>query len=269
MNFSWKRGLSPVGTMDASVLCPSAYPGATCTELGALKIAVGNREYRWDDVFSIAGDTLQHWNLPGNENYLYLGQGLAGGSIKVTGHAGDYAGVRVQGGVLSIEGDAGFRLGAGMTGGYIWVTGNAGAEVGGPAPGLFTGMSDGEILIQGVAGARAGFRMCRGLIAAGGVSEFAGYELQAGTLIIQRGPLLHPGMHMKRGTIVLLDARVTPGWSHFTAECIMEPVIVRMMLRRLKQLKYLFPSDAIDGRYQLYSGDTLLTGQGELMVLVR
>jgi formylmethanofuran dehydrogenase subunit C len=267
MTFRWKRDQPPAGTCDASGLTPDRFPGATASELGAQTLTVGNRDYRWDELFTLEGDPSSLWQLPGNVNYLYLAQGLKQGSLQVAGHAGDFAGMQMQGGTLVVKGDAGHRLGAGMAGGLIRLHGNAGSELGGPAPGSFTGMTDGEILVDGTTGPRAGFRVRRGLIAVAQTGEYAGYEMQAGTLVVVQGPLHHPGMQMKRGTIVLLESSPVAGCqSHLSAECVTEPVILRLIMKRLTQLGYPVPFDLPKATYRLYSGDHLLTGQGELFV---
>ena len=267
VTFRWKRGEPPAGTVDARSLLPEKYPGAGVSELAGLPLTIGNRSYRWDDLFDIEGDTAHIWRLPGCENYLYLGARMSCGTLIVEGHAGDYAGLQMRGGLLQAEG-AGHRVGANLQGGLIHIHGHVGMEAGGPAPDSMDGMVDGEILVDGNAGPRAGFRLRRGLLSVHQAEEEAGYDLQAGTLVIQQGPLRFPGLNMRRGTILLLDSQTNPDWlPYFQAEACFEPVIVRMILGRLVQLHYAVPRDAIHGTYQLYSGDHLVTGQGEILQL--
>lgn len=266
LHFRWKRDEPPVGTMDASPLLPERWVGATVRDLGANKINVGSREYRWDDLFEITGENNEVWSLPGNENYLYLARGMKSGGIGIDGHAGDYVGLQMNGGSLMINGSAGHRLGAGMRGGVIRVTGDVGSELAGPSPDAFEGMSDGEILVQGSAGPRAGFRCRRGMIAVNQAVEEAAYDMQAGTLVIQQGPWHHVGMNMKRGTVLCLDASAAPGWlPYFQPDAKYQPVIVRMILKRLKQLTYPVSDDALSATYQQYSGDRLVNSKGEIL----
>lgn len=262
LHFNWKQGQPPVGTIDASVLIPRSAPIA---ELAALSISIGNRQYRWSDVFDIAGEAGNEWTVPDCPNYLNLGQGMSTGLLRVEGHAGDFAGCRMTGGKLEVHGSAGYRLGASLAGGFITVSGNVEAEVGGPATEFFEGMTDGEILIAGSAGPRAGFRMRRGLIAMHRAGEQAGHHLQAGTLLVTQGPLVHPGLGMKRGTIICLDADAKPGWlPYYQPDCIYRPVILQMILGRLASLGFHLPPEARQARYQLYTGDRLTQGKGEL-----
>lgn len=263
--FQWRQGKPPTGTIDASVLQPHLLRTRSIAELDAEHITIGNHPYRWNEVFSISGECSDTWVVPGSINYLNLGHKLASGTLRVMGDAGDYAGSQMTGGRLEILGSTGHRLGASMAGGLITVTGDAGAEAGGPAPDSFDGMSDGEIVIQGAAGPRAGFRLRRGLIAMQSASEQAGHQMQAGTLVIQQGPLLQPGMSMKRGTIVCLDATTEPTWlPYFQPDCIFRPVILQILLGRLATLGFKAAADYRHSSYQLYSGDRLARGKAEI-----
>ncbi len=268
LHFRWKRNEPPVGTMDASPILPDRWTDASVRDLGANKIGVGNREYRWDDLFLIEGENNQVWSLPGNENYLYLGRAMKSGGIAIDDHAGDYAGLQMSGGTMMINGSAGHRLGAGMRGGVIQVAGDVGSELAGPSPDAFEGMSDGEILVQGSAGPRAGFRCRRGLIAVKQAVEEAAYDMQAGTLVIQQGPWHHVGMNMKRGTVLCLDALAEPGWlPYFQPDAVFEPVIVRMILKQLSRRNYDLPRNAVSGCYQQFSGDRLIDNKAEIFQL--
>jgi formylmethanofuran dehydrogenase subunit C len=265
LHFRWKRDEPPVGTMDASPLLPERWAGASVRDLVANKINVGNKEYRWDDVFQISGENNQVWSLPGNQNYLYLGRAMKSGGIAIDGHAGDYAGLQMSGGTMMIDGSAGHRLGAGMRGGFIQVTGNVGSELAGPSPDAFEGMSEGEIHVQGSAGPRVGFHCRRGLIAVNQAIEEAAYDMQAGTLVIVQGPWHHAGMNMKRGTVICLDTQAEPGWlPYFQPDAVFEPVIVRMILKQLGKRGYDIPVDA-SARYQHYSGDRLCGNKAEIL----
>ncbi len=265
LHFRWKRDEPPVGTMDASPLLPERWEGASVRDLGANKLNIGNHEYRWDDLFRLEGDYQSSWSLPGNENYLYLGRGMKEGRICVDGHAGDYAGLQMSGGTMMIDGSAGHRLGAGMRGGLIQVSDDVGSELGGPAPDSFDGMSDGEIHVGGNAGPRAGFRCRRGLILVKQAIEEAAYDMQSGTLVIQQGPWHRVGMNMKRGTIICLDPQAEPGWlPYFQPDAVFQPVIVRMILKRLKRRSSELLIEAISARYQQYSGDRLQSCKGEI-----
>jgi formylmethanofuran dehydrogenase subunit C len=266
MLFHWKEKHSPVGTIDGSVLRPDRLDALTAEELKQQRITIGSREYRWGEVFEIEGNPGSTWTVPGAVNYLNLAVGLTTGLLRVAGHAGDYAGMKLAGGRLEIDGSAGHSLGAGMQGGLIKVTGDTGTQVGGPCPDSFDGMTDGEIIISGATGPRAGFRMRRGLIAANQGAEQAGYQMQAGTLVIFHGPLPTPGLTMKRGTILILDPAIEPTWlPYYQPDCVYRPVFVQILLGRLQTLGCKLPEGARHGKYQLYTGDRLSSGKGEIL----
>lgn len=266
MMFHWKENHPPVGTIDGSVLRPDRLAPLTADELKQQRIAIGSREYRWGDMFEIHGDPSSNWWLPGSRNYLNLAAGLGSGVMCIDGHAGDYAGAKLAGGRLEIAGSVGHSLGAAMERGFILVAGDAGPQVGGPCPDSFDGMTDGEILIVGTAGPRAGFRMRRGLIAAQHCAEQAGYLMQAGTLVVSHGPMITPGLSMKRGTILLLDPLTESTWlPYFQPDCAFRPTFVQILLGRLQTLGWKLPDGARHSKFQLYTGDRLNGGKAEIL----
>ena len=266
MLFRWKGNHPPVGTIDGSVLRPDRWAALKALELKQQRITIGRHNYALSDVFEIEGDPSSTWTLPGAANYLHLATGLSSGLLRIDGDAGDYAGQQMQGGRLEIRGSASHSLGAGMQGGLITVTGDAGPQVGGPCHDSHIGMTDGEIMIQGTAGPRAGFRKRRGLIVAGRCEEQAGYQMLAGTLVVFEGPLIKPGLSMKRGTILCLDPKAEPTWlPYFQSDCVYRPVFVQIMLGRLQALGGILPEGARHGKYQLYSGDRLSIGKAEIL----
>jgi len=267
MVFQWKENHPPIGTIDGRVLRPDRLAALTAVELKQQRITIGNREYRWGDVFEVVGNPGSTWTIPGAVNYLNLAVGLSAGLLLVDGHAGDYAGMKLAGGRLEIDGSAGHSLGAGMQVGLIKVTGDVGPQVGGPCPDSFDGMTDGEIIVTGTAGPRAGFRMRRGLIAVNQGAEHAGYQMQAGTLVVFRGPLLSmPGLSMKRGTILILDPNIEPTWlPYYQPDCVYRPVFVQILLGRLQALGCKLPEGTRHGKYQLYTGDRLNSGKAEIL----
>lgn len=265
LRFDWKHGKPPTGTLDASGFRPDELRDVPVTELAVRKLQAGNRTYAWSDVFDIAKTNDDEWSLPGNPNYLYLAAGLTSFALRVRGDAGDYAGMKMTGGEIDVEGSAGHSVGASMQGGIIRVAGDAGMRTGGPAPGIFDGMIDGEILILRRTGEQAGYRMKRGLIAVHSCEQHPGYHMQGGTLVVLNGTLQLPGISMRRGTIISLDRHTKPdGEPHFQHDCCYNPVVLRLIFQRLLELHYPVPEKAMDGIFQQYSGDRLTTGKGEL-----
>lgn len=93
------------------------------------------------------------------------------------------------------------RLGTGMTEGELIVEGDVGRELG-------AHMRGGVIHVTGDAGDHVGLRMRRGTIIVDGCAGAApGFRMVAGTMVIGRGPYDHPGLEMRRGTIVCLDTK--------------------------------------------------------------
>ena len=91
-----------------------------------------------------------------------------------------------------------------MRGGRLEIAGNAGDVLAAPLAGELAGMAGGLLVVHGDAGARAGDRMRRGLVAAlRGAGENAGCRMVAGTLVVAGGAGPMPGMLMRRGSILL------------------------------------------------------------------
>lgn len=265
LRFAWKQGKPPIGTMDASSIRPDELRNVPLAELASRKLQAGNHTYTWSDVFDITAMEGDEWSLPGNANFLYLAAGLTSFALRIRGDAGDYAGMKMTAGEIIVEGSAGHSVGASMQGGIIRVAGDAGMRTGGPAPGSFDGMTNGEILILGRTGEQAGYRMKRGLIAAQSCEPYPGYHMQGGTLVVLNDELKLPGLSMRRGTIISLDRHARPVcMPHFQPDCCYNPVVLRLIFRRLLELQYPVPEQAMDGLFQQYSGDRLTTGKGEL-----
>jgi hypothetical protein len=74
---------------------------------------------------------------------------------------------------------------------------------------------------------------------------------------------------MKRGTLMALDAAAAhdlgPNWGRDGRG---KPVILRVLLRRLMELKFPVPAEAMEAFYDSFSGDRLGTGKGEVFVRV-
>jgi formylmethanofuran dehydrogenase subunit C len=194
----------------------------------------------------------------------YLGAGLAEGRVLVDGSAGRGVGAGMRGGWLEVRGDVGDDAGVAMAGGALLVHGDAGHRAGAAAPGAKRGMTGGELVVLGSAGDEAGARMRRGIVAvAGAVGAAAGAAMLAGTVVATGfGP--DAGLFSRRGTLVALGHVDPPATYRLAA--IMQPVIVRLLLRHLRD-RYAFPVAAahIDGFYRRFSGDFAETGKGEIL----
>jgi formylmethanofuran dehydrogenase subunit C len=258
----WKS--QPVGPVDGSMLRPDLLGSLDFTAVAATKILVGRRTHRLDEIFTIEGDPGSTLTVEGSPHFHDLGQGMVSGQLLVQGHGGDYCGRQMAGGNLTVEGSTGDYLGAGMSGGLLRVHGSAGNHVGGPPPIATQGMTGGEILIHGAAGERLGFRMRRGLIATLSAGPYAGNAMLAGTLLVVQGALLHPGLELRRGSIISLErSQATALEPHFRFDFRTRPVILKILLGRLLELGYPLPAGCRHGLYALYTGDRLSLNRGE------
>lgn len=120
--------------------------------------------------------------IEGCAGQRYIGAGLSGRNMRITGTPGNALGAYLDGCEVTVEGNAQDAIGDTMNAGKIVVNGNAGDAVG-------YAMRGGKIFIRGDAGYRVGIHMKaykehRPVIVVGGiVGSFLG-EYQAGGIII-------------------------------------------------------------------------------------
>ncbi len=264
--FKWKD--QPPGLIDATVLRPDRLTSLSKRELAAKIIRCGNRNYPLGEVFDIQADAAQpegSLHIPGSSLYRGLGTGMAAGTLIVDGHAGEAVGCGMTGGEVFVNGAAGHLTAAAMSGGLIVVEGDVGDTLGGPPLGELRGMTGGEVLVLGNAGAYAATRQRGGVIAvSGGVGECPGYKMLAGTLVIGEGETHSPGLGMLRGTIIALKSAPTVLPS-FRPDGLVQPVVLRLLWRRLQQLKFPLPSGLDEARFESFSGDMLSGHRGEIL----
>ncbi len=119
----------------------------------------GNDSLALGELFRISGEPGDgQVELEGDlSNVHEIGQGMAGGEIRVSGNAGRHLGSRMSGGVIHVHGDAGDWIGCEMKGGLIHVHGSAGNHAGGAYAGSRRGMTDGSPRDRG-----SGGQPCRG-----------------------------------------------------------------------------------------------------------
>jgi formylmethanofuran dehydrogenase subunit C len=124
-------------------------------------------------------------------------------------------------------------------------------------------MSGGLGLVHGSAGAHAGVRLRRGLVAVAGVlGPWAGAHMVAGTLIAL-GPVGDgAGVGLKRGTIVAADAlSLLPT---FRYACRYRPGFLELTLRELAAHGF-DASRLARGSFERYNGDFADLGKGEIL----
>src|SRR2546430_11572727 len=119
-----------------------------------------------------------------------------------------------------------------MAGGRIDVHGSAGDNPGGALPGAARGMTGGEIIIRGDAGAQAGAAARRGLIVVtGNAGPQAGRGMIAGTVVVFGRAAAGAGRFLKRGSIVALGAIDRPAPVRYA--CTHPPPHLPLLLRHL------------------------------------
>jgi formylmethanofuran dehydrogenase subunit C len=170
----------------------------------------------------------------------------------------------MKGGTIEVTGNAGDWVGAEMTNGLIRIRGNAGGQVGAAYRGSPWGMNRGVIIVDGSAGIEVGMRMKRGLIVVRGpVRDFAGLQMKGGTLVLMGGAEIRTGAWMIRGTIVCLKpVRLLPT---FASCCTYDPVFLRLYARHFQSLGVELPSDPAAGSYERFLGDAAVPGKGEIL----
>jgi formylmethanofuran dehydrogenase subunit C len=256
----------PSVPLEAESISPDVMAGLRHDAIRALPVLLGKRQRRLDDYFEVEGEASDQVALRGDVSRVkWIGRGMTRGRVAIAGDAGMHLGASMKGGVIEVTGNVSDWLGAEMTGGLIRVRGNAGGQVGAAYRGSPRGMNQGTILVEGSAGIEVGMRMRRGVIAVKGpVRDFAGLQMKGGTIFLLGGAEIRTGAWMARGTIVsLAPLHLLPT---FTYACTYAPAFLRLYARYLRALGFPIPSDAADGAYRRYTGDTSALGKGEILM---
>ncbi len=237
-------------SVEAEIISPDKFAPLTLEQIRSLELWQGNRKRKLSDLFCVEGDegpakpeevTIR---LDGDFSQVKrIAEGMASGTVEVTGSVGMHAGNKMRGGLLSIAGNADDWLGREMLGGMITVRGNAGNYAGAGYRGEKCGMRGGNIEVIGNAGVFLGEHICGGSIRVeGNAGDFPGAVNQGGTIIIG-GDTYLPGAEMTKGSITIKGrAKMLPSY------------------QKVEQAM-------IDGRtYQKYAGDLVENGKGEIIV---
>lgn len=243
-------------------------------QIKAFEIYHGNKKLPLSDFFEVEGDASDkqfdfHGDLAGVH---WIGAHMDSGEINIHGNGGRHIGSEMTGGTIHVHGDAGGWVGAEMRDGLIHVHGNAGHLVGAAYRGSTKGMTGGTILVDGNAGNEIGLTMRRGTIAIGGnAGDVIGFNMIAGTVIVLGESGIRHGAGMRRGTIALLGAP-SPGKGppkmlpSFKYACTAQPQVVSLLLREIRELGFAIPEELLAADYDLYHGDLVALGRGEVLV---
>jgi formylmethanofuran dehydrogenase subunit C len=249
-------------------ITPDQLADKSLAQVERLPVMVGNRQVPLAELFAVTGDASDaRLDLEGDLSGVHwIGAKMRGGEVQVHGDAGRHLGSEMSGGRIVVDGDAGDWVGAELKGGVIHVGGRAGHLVGAAYRGSRVGMTGGTILIRGSVGNELGHTMRRGLIAVGGdAGDLVGFNMLAGTIVVVGEAGIRPGAGMKRGTLAFLGRRpeLLPT---FRYACRYRPLALELVLRRLQELGFAIPAELRRQDVDLYSGDLIAGGRGELLL---
>jgi len=255
--------------LEVEGITPTAVRGKSLAEIERLGTFHGNAATSLADFFEVSGDSADgriEWegDLSGVH---WIGAGMTEGYVHIMGSAGRHVGSGIMGGEIHVDGDAGDWLGGEMHGGLIHVRGSVGHLAGAAYRGSARGMTGGTILIDGSAGNEIGHLMRRGLLAVGGdVADLAGFNMRAGTIVICGDSGIRHGAGMRRGTLVYCGENAPKLLPTFHRACRFQPVALAMLLRQLERLDFPMPSGSRDADFELYNGDMIEGGRGEVLI---
>ncbi len=255
--------------LEVEGITPDQLCGKSLAEIEKLAIFHGNRKAALGDFFRCSGDSADECvDFEGElVRVHWIGAGMTRGTIRVHGSAGRHVGSRMLGGCIEVRGDASDWVGGEMLGGLIQVHGNAGHLVGAAYRGSARGMTGGTILVHGDAGNEIGSTMRRGLIAvAGNVSDLIGFNMLAGSIFVFGNCGIRHGAGMRRGTIVLMGGEPYAPLPTFHRACRCPLQILRMVDQTLHAHAFPSPIRLSDQLFDLYNGDLLEGGRGELLL---
>ena len=276
--------------IDVDSILPENTFDLNSAEIGERLIWCGRQQQPLKDFFDISGsakdDTTIQWQGCSSGNGLdrvnRIGHRMTTGTMLIRGDAGLHTGWQMQGGRIEVLGNADDYLGAEMTGGTIVVSGDVGNHAGSRFNGEKIGMNRGQIFVQGSAGHGLGQGMRRGTIVVGKqAGKLVGWNMLAGTIFCLQGCGPHPGAGMKRGTIIAAadpqsaanikqNDWLLPSFNPGTTDCvpIFKP-IKNWLASQTLDGKPVFSAeqlDLLDQNYQVFHGDRLNDGRGEVFL---
>jgi formylmethanofuran dehydrogenase subunit C len=130
-------------------------------------------------------------------------------------------------------------------------------------------MTKGTILIGGDAGNEIGHSMRRGMIAIGGnIGDLAGINMLAGSIFLFGESGIRHGAGMKRGTIGFFGKSAPQMLPTFRKACRFRPEILPVVFRYLRRLGFGVNEELENSWCELFNGDFLAGGRGEVLVRV-
>jgi formylmethanofuran dehydrogenase subunit C len=255
--------------LEVEGITPDVTRGLSLPDIEKLEIFEGNVKTRLAEFFTVSGDPADEFHQWEGDlrGVHWIGTKMQSGKIVVEGNAGRHVGSEMRGGEIHVLGDASDWVGGEMHGGLIHVRGRAGHLVGAAYRGSARGMTRGTILIGGDAGNEIGATMRRGLIAIGGsIGDLAGINLLAGTILVFGGCGIRHGAGMKRGTLAFLGRTMPPLLPTFRHACRYRPEVLPLIYRYLRRQDFPIAEDLHAASCDLYNGDFLTGGRGEILL---
>jgi formylmethanofuran dehydrogenase subunit C len=262
--------------LEVEGITPDGALGKSLAEIEKLPIFQGNAQLPLAEFFSVAGDPADetiHWEGP-LAGVHWIGAKMASGRMTIHGDCGRHLGSEMSGGEIHVLGSASDWVGGEMHGGLIHVRGNAGHLVGAAYRGSARGMTRGTILIGGNAGNEIGHTLRRGLIAIGGdCGDLAGFNMLAGTILLCGSVGIRHGAGMRRGTICIAATNgrgfpIPPLLPSFRRACRYRPEVLSLVDRQLRKLEFQVAEEFVTSFYDLYNGDLIEGGRGEILLRV-
>lgn len=255
--------------LEVEGILPEAVCGKSLAAIEQLPIFHGNRQVPLAEFFRVLGSPdsdsmVWEGDLTGVH---WIGAGMTRGILRIEGPAGRHVGSRMRGGRIDAVGPVSDWLGAEMLGGVIQAHADAGHMVGAAYRGSARGMTGGTILVSGSAGNEIGHSMRRGLIAIGGdAADLLGFGLLAGTILVYGNCGIRLGAGMRRGTIGVLGPQRPTLLPSFRSGCRCRLEILRIMERLLSRHKFPATLALGDVEVDLFHGDLLEGGRGEVLM---
>lgn len=255
--------------LEVEGITPDVVRSKSLAEIEQLEMFQGNLRLPLAEFFAVRGDAadgVMEWegDLAGVH---WIGATMTSGKIVVEGNGGRHLGSEMSGGEIHVLGNAGDWVGGEMHGGFIHVRGQAGHLVGAAYRGSAKGMTKGTILIDGDAGNEIGHSLRRGLIAIGGkVGDLAGFNMLAGTILLFGESGIRHGAAMKRGTIGFFGPKLPPMLSTFRHACRLRPAVLPLLFGELKKRDFTVSDELFSSFYDLYNGDLIEGGRGEILM---
>ncbi len=99
---------SPSVPLEADMLSPDTIAPLPIEEIRALPVYLGKRQRRVDDFFTVEGEPGDELEIRGDARRIkWIGRGMTRGRIRIHGNAGMHLGASMKGGSIDVSGDAG------------------------------------------------------------------------------------------------------------------------------------------------------------------